>query len=336
MSPVSHRQIVRHYGGYIAALRDTGLELKSIIGRGHGVPMEKLLDDWCRIVRKLKKIPSTIGYQMHSHYSLEPLMRRFGTWLNVPHGLKKFAEAHGLAKKWKRELALVQGTPALKTKRATPETLHHWPAAMPAPLFGRPLYGAPMRQWPMAYAPVNELGVIFLFGAMSWQLGFVVHRLQSDFPDCEAMRRVVGDKCQLVKIEFEMESRNFQKHRHDPKKCDLIVCWKHNWRQSPVEVLELRKLINTAEFERTFSPADLTEANPGRKSPGTFASSVSKYFPCLAHPDLPADGTGSFIAQRSARKLQGQFDLSVMVALVPDHVLEKEDWVIKVAVHRTA
>ncbi|HKV95473.1 MAG TPA: hypothetical protein VJW20_23205, partial [Candidatus Angelobacter sp.] len=38
LTPVSHRQIVKNFGGYINALQDTGLELKSTIGRGHGVP----------------------------------------------------------------------------------------------------------------------------------------------------------------------------------------------------------------------------------------------------------------------------------------------------------
>jgi hypothetical protein len=30
---------------------------------------------------------------------------------------------------------------------------------------------------------------------------------------------------------------------HDPSKCDLIVCWRHNWPECPLEVLELRKLL---------------------------------------------------------------------------------------------
>jgi len=100
-----------------------------------------------------------------------------------------------------------------------------------------------MSAWPMAYAPVNEVGVIFLFGALSWQLGFIVHRINPDFPDCEAMRRVSRDKCQLVKIEFELESRNFRRHRHDPRKCDLLICWKHNWPDCPLEVLELARFF---------------------------------------------------------------------------------------------
>src|SRR5579859_204148 len=251
-SPVSHRQIVKHYGGYIAALRDTGLELKSVIGRGHAVPMDKLFLDWAGIVRKLKKIPSTTDYQRFSSYSTDPLMRRFRSWTLVPHGLKKFAQNHSLANKWKRELALVPAAPAPRIIRTKAEVHHHWPAAMS----NRPLYGAPMWSWPMAYAPVNEFGVVFLFGAMAWQLGFVVLRLQAAFPDCEAMRRVGDDNCQLIKIEFEIESRNFRRHHHDPSKCDLIVCWEHNWPECPLEVLELRSYLP----EQSFLPVSATLA----------------------------------------------------------------------------
>ena len=252
LTPVSHRQIVKNFGGYINALQETGLELKSIVGRGHGVPMEQLFVDWAGIVKKLKSLPSMSQYRLLSRYSPFPLMRRFGTWRQVPHGLKKFAESHGLAKKWQRELALVKAAPEPKPGKARPAV----PASRPPMLLNRPLYGTPLSSWPIAYAPVNELGVVFLFGAVSCQLGFVVHRLQAEFPDCEAMRRVGDDKCQLVKIEFELESRNFLKHRHDPSKCDLIVCWRHNWLDCPLEVIELKKIFRDPQstFKQSFSP----------------------------------------------------------------------------------
>jgi hypothetical protein len=32
-------------------------------------------------------------------------------------------------------------------------------------------------------------------------------------------------------------------HLHDLSGCDLIVCWRHNWPECPVEVLELSQLI---------------------------------------------------------------------------------------------
>ena len=118
-----------------------------------------------------------------------------------------------------------------------------WPKMPPAGPSAGPTYGPPMWPGPLAYAPVNELGVVFLFGWMAPQLGYVVHRIQPEFPDCEAMRRVGEDRCQLVKIEFELESRNFLKHMHDVKGCDLIICWRHNWPECPLEVLELRSLL---------------------------------------------------------------------------------------------
>jgi hypothetical protein len=117
-----------------------------------------------------------------------------------------------------------------------------------------PTYGPPMWPGPLAYAPVNELGVVFLFGWMAPQLGYVVHRIQPEFPDCEAMRLVGEDKCQLVKIEFEHESRNFLKHMHDVNGCDLIICWRHNWPECPLEVLELKKVLSLQQSANAFLP----------------------------------------------------------------------------------
>src|ERR1700675_3845360 len=53
----------------------------------------------------------------------------------------------------------------------------------------------------------------------------------------------------------------------------------------------------------------------------------------LAHPDTPRNSTSVLIRQRAARRLEGQLDLAVVVALVPDHVLKQEDRVVVVKVH---
>jgi hypothetical protein len=107
----------------------------------------------------------------------------------------------------------------------------------------RPIYGPPMVTGPLACGPTNENGVIYLFGSLALQLGFVVMKVQTEFPDCEALRHIGDNRWQHVRIEFEYESRNFLKHMHDPKGCDVIVCWKDNWRESPLEVVELREII---------------------------------------------------------------------------------------------
>ena len=51
-----------------------------------------------------------------------------------------------------------------------------------------------------------------------------------------------------ITIEFELYSSNFVKHKHDPDKCDLIICWKHDWMECPknIDILELDYLWNQA------------------------------------------------------------------------------------------
>jgi len=107
----------------------------------------------------------------------------------------------------------------------------------------RPVYGASLIGSAMGFAPVNEIGVVYLFGVMAGKLGFTVTWMGTEFPDCEAIREVEPERWQRVRIELEYESRNFLRHFHDPTECDLIVCWEHNWADCPLEVLELKEQI---------------------------------------------------------------------------------------------
>jgi hypothetical protein len=99
----------------------------------------------------------------------------------------------------------------------------------------------------LQHAPVNEQGVVFLFGMVCCELGFVVEAIRTGFPDCEAKRRVdkARDKWERVKIEFEYRSKTGKEHGHNPKDCDVMVCWEHDWPECPIEVVELRTAIQT-------------------------------------------------------------------------------------------
>ena len=128
---------------------------------------------------------------------------------------------------------------------------------------GRPLMGPPLLpffsrssqigasgepllvQHGMAYEPVNEMGVVFLFGMVAPLLGFRVEALQAGFPDCKAKLEVEPGRWQDVNVEFEFESRKFRDHHHDPDKCDIIVCWRHNWKGCPerIQVVELSRIL---------------------------------------------------------------------------------------------
>ncbi|MGC2531085.1 MAG: hypothetical protein WA639_25340 [Candidatus Acidiferrum sp.] len=113
------------------------------------------------------------------------------------------------------------------------------------PLQNRPTYGKPMDFRGIRYEPVNEQGVVLLFGMVARELGYRVEAVQSGFPDCEAQRQIAPHRWQRVHIEFE--SRNFRDHGHPLTGCDVIVCWRHNWPDHPphLEILELSSLIKS-------------------------------------------------------------------------------------------
>jgi len=98
----------------------------------------------------------------------------------------------------------------------------------------------------MVYGPVNEQGVIVLFAMMSKHLQYNIEGVwPNSFPDCTATRVERDGKLRSVEIEFEFMSKDFVDHAHDPNACDVLVCWKDNWKDRPsnIEVLELSKEV---------------------------------------------------------------------------------------------
>jgi hypothetical protein len=95
----------------------------------------------------------------------------------------------------------------------------------------------------LRHAPINENGVIYLFGMVSHELGFMVEAVHAAFPDCEAKRHIGENRYQRVRIKFEYKSSNFISNDYDPAGADMIVCWIHDWQDCPLEVLELISAI---------------------------------------------------------------------------------------------
>jgi hypothetical protein len=88
----------------------------------------------------------------------------------------------------------------------------------------RPL---PLVNASLQYAPTNEQGVMFLFHDIAKRLRLRVEEIRTRYPDCIAYQHI-GNKEKRVRIEFEFRSSSFKTHRHDPAKCDWIVCWHHD------------------------------------------------------------------------------------------------------------
>jgi hypothetical protein len=104
----------------------------------------------------------------------------------------------------------------------------------------------------LVYSPINEQGVVFLFGRVLDDLNMYIEEVRTAYPDCVA-RRYTGKGWGKVYIEFEYLSSSFIQHGHEPSKCDIIVCWEDDLTESQkktlegIEIIELKSRIK--EFE---------------------------------------------------------------------------------------
>lgn len=237
MAGVNETELYRKLGNLKKALAAAGLKAS---GSGFYSANSELLLDWAAVVRKLGKMQTTAAYDREGHFSAQPFFDHFGSWKGVPTVFRKLASAEKIENQWQDVLKIIQ------TQEDRLRVLGKGRGRRKCPLLmDRPVYGEPMLLPGMAHAPVNETGVMFAFGVMAQRLGFVVKRWQVEFPDCQAAREMARGQWQDVNVELEMYSRNFLAHGHDPKKCDVIVCWVHNWPECPewIEVVELSKEV---------------------------------------------------------------------------------------------
>jgi hypothetical protein len=254
---VRSADIRRHFPGLHDAIREAGLIPRF---RGARTETASLLCDWARVARRVKRLPTGADYQREGRHSATTLQRRCKSWQAIPERFR----AH--VRRWQKEAEWGDVLEIIGRSMQEPETVmplnrelrsdRRRPAFPPKLLFrDRPVLGAFL--YPqhhvvpgLLYEPTNEAGVMFVFAALAHRLGFEIEMLQQQFPDCEARREIRPGKWQRVRIELEFESRSFLLHGHDPKRCDIILCWRHNWKGCPkhIEVIELGKIVRRGGF----------------------------------------------------------------------------------------
>lgn len=259
MKGIGPRNVVTCFGSWIQALRECGITPS----RGEPVSLACLFEAWAGLVRKNGRFPRVMEYEIQTRHAAHSLRQRVGRWSCIPKQFVLYAQEYGRQEAWEDVLALcrkeaaadefVSTTTSTRTSTTASTKISTCTATTPGTQVNLPsgegtetgrLYGGAFTGLPMAYAPVNEMGVVLLFGALARTLGFIITWIGAAFPDGEAMREVAPGKYRPSRIEFEYESRNFLRHMHSTSGCDVIVCWIHNWPECPLEVVELSKAVN--------------------------------------------------------------------------------------------
>ena len=199
----------------------------------------EILSELHSVASEFGHIPTWTQFSNRAQISADVLRRRFGGREGVSEAYREWLKQNEPRSSLLQQLGESSQQMPPPSKAASPETVPVWAKGDGAQ------YGAPIDFRGLRHAPINEQGVVFLFGMVSRELGFLVEAVHASFPDCEAKRIVdsQNSRWQRVRIEFEFKSRTFKDHGHDPAKCDLIVCWQHNWPECPIDVVELSTVI---------------------------------------------------------------------------------------------
>jgi hypothetical protein len=300
LTGIHYCKLIPHFPGYRAAIRAAGL---SPHPGGVRIDTAAMLQDWGRLARKKRRVPTREEYEREGRYAFASMETRFHRWSKIPAAFMEFASSGALAGEWSDVIEKIVNGPiptrgggrhwlkehgskkhgskkhAVKKRNSTSAQRQN-PASitiLPPPLHGkrcvtltmlalligqarpltslvprrvlpdRPLLGPPTDLPALSHEPINEMGVVLLFGMLAQTLGFIVESVQMGFPDCEAKIEVEPGRWQRVRIEFEYESRKFRSHHHDPRQCDFIVCWRHNWSNCPpnLQVLDLSAVVRS-------------------------------------------------------------------------------------------
>jgi hypothetical protein len=59
-------------------------------------------------------------------------------------------------------------------------------------------------------------------------------KIETTYPDA-----LIRKMDKVYKVEFEYSSSNFIRHRHDPMRCDFVICWLHDYESFPLLVIAL-------------------------------------------------------------------------------------------------
>lgn len=236
-SGLSAWQIQKHFDGFRDLCSQAGLEphLQNV-----------RLDD-AEIFRAMMDAFTALGgvtsrqrFDREFRYSVDVFKKRGWSWEGTKSRFRDWLDAEQVPFPYRDQLVQANRPPVAEPML---EAVASQPTVWSRR--GGPQFGDFLNFRGLQHAPINEQGVVFLFGMIAHEIGFRVEAVQTGFPDCEAKRHVGHGRWQRIRIEFEFLARSFRDHGHDPNGCDLIICWENNWPEAPVEVLALSGVIGT-------------------------------------------------------------------------------------------
>src|SRR5574341_590145 len=205
-SRISETTVRNVFGSWNKAVESAGLApnpQKFEEGRGseQSRPDDEYLQELIRLTVELGKQPTWAELSAFGRYSPKPYRDRWGSLASACQiayarfGYPQPADSHGETSQEQAQIAPSQPG-ILSPQTYKPEEGKQRKKVQ----FGEPIDFRGLR-----FAPINEQGVVYVFGMVSRELGFLIESIRTEYPDCEG-KRCVDEKRQRwehVLIEFE-------------------------------------------------------------------------------------------------------------------------------------
>lgn len=240
---ISRHRIQKIFDGWREACKLAGLQPNYDSVK---IDDNTLFKEMERVFLGQNRICTSLKFVKLSKYSITPYRGRFGKWENILIEFRKWLENNKIDFKYINDLPSKSEKNTFKSENninIKSSAGIDWQSK------GGTTYGSFLNFRGLLHAPLNEQGVVFLFGMICKELGIMVESIRTGYPDCEAKRCINKnqDKWEKVTIEFEFASSNFKGYGHNPKDCNIIVCWEHDWQECPIEVIELKSAIKSLQ-----------------------------------------------------------------------------------------
>lgn len=146
-----------------------------------------LFEEMRRVFLECGGVCTFMKFARLSKHSPKTYQKRFGRWQDILSKFHAWLEQNDVEFPYVQQLHQEIQTgvePSQPPSKSQQDQRAHWKSV------GGTTYGPFLNFRGLQHAPINEQGVVFLFGMVCFELGFVVEAVRTGYPDCEAKRRI--------------------------------------------------------------------------------------------------------------------------------------------------
>ncbi|MDI3464707.1 MAG: hypothetical protein OJF50_003528 [Nitrospira sp.] len=198
---LSERKVQRLFGSYNNLVVGAGLQPRAFpTADAPSYSNDELLAEVVRVIRLPDAKLTRVFFEQNAKFSSSVCERRFGGWVNTVKTAAELLDPHKEEELLRlvREYTVpphpsrVQDSPSHNSQPHEIQEQQEHPGHEFIQTSSANVYGEFINFRGLQYAPVNEQGVVFLFGMLCKELGYIVEIVKPGFPDCEAKRRIRG------------------------------------------------------------------------------------------------------------------------------------------------